>query len=169
MRSKIRKYCWGAIANVSVEDVSISDSIVLNILGLFDYDMIIIDIGDVEKDSQLFNAVKDHNIKCKIWQTKEEQYVDVTLMINRSDVEMLIHYIFSSDVESFAVTEVNDESLWESYLCYRNNSYKLIKCNGIEFKIVFEMFEAIIDIIFPKDIYDFKEILLKLKKLLIDA
>ena len=58
MRTKVTKFIWGDIVNISISRFNCSEENILNILNLFKYKTVIVEIGDVEKNSTLFQAIK---------------------------------------------------------------------------------------------------------------
>ena len=60
MRPKVTKFIWGDIVNISISRFNCSEVGLLNIIGLFEHETVIVEIGSVEK-TPLFMA--HHSIR----------------------------------------------------------------------------------------------------------
>lgn len=164
MRTKVTKFIWGDIANISISRFNCSEDSLLNIIGLFEYETVIIEIGTVEKNSPLFRAIKTLSINYTTSLYDDSPYTDVVLMVNGCNLEELIHYILVSECESFSIEGVENHSKWEQYLYNRINKQQLIKRKIIKLSMVVVINESQVDITFHKDTYNTKQVILKIKE-----
>lgn len=164
MKTKVTKFIWGDIANISISRFNCSEDSLLNIIGLFEYETVIIEIGTVEKTSPLFQSIKTLSINYTTSSYDELAYTDVVLMASSCNLEELIHYIFISDCESFLIEGVENHSKWKQYLFNRFNRRKLIAHGIIKLSMVVLLSESQVDITFHKDIYNIKHVILKIKE-----
>lgn len=164
MRTKVTKFIWGDIVDISISRVNCSEDSLLDIIGLFEYETVIIEIGDVEKDSLLFQTIKTLSINYTTSLYDDLPYTDVVLSINGCNLEELIHYIIESECESFSIEGVGDHIEWEQYLYNRSNKRQLIKRKIIKLRMVVITNESQVDITFRKDTYNTKQVILKIKE-----
>lgn len=164
MRTKVTKFIYGDIKNISISRFNCSEDNLLYIIGLFEYETVIIEIGTVEKNSPLFQAIKTLSINYTTSLYDDLPYTDVVLMINGCNLEELIHYIFVSECESFLIEGVENYSKWEQYLYNRINKRQLIKRKIIKLSMVVLINESQVDITFHKDTYNTKQVILKIKE-----
>lgn len=166
MKNKITKLVLGDVANISISRFDCSEDRLLKIVDLFEYETVIIEIGEVEINSPLFQSIKEFSIKLKAPCDNDLLYTDVVFMVKGCDLVKLIHNIFISDCGSFSLEKVGDQNNWDDYICDRYNRQKLISCGTIKLSMVVVMNESQIDIIYRKDTYDTKQVVLKLKEIL---
>ncbi len=164
MKPKVTKFIWGDISNITISRFNCSEDRLLNILGLFEYETVIIEIGSVEKNSLLFQAIKTLSINYTTPLRNDLPYTDVVLMVNGCDLEKLIHYILVSECESFSIEGVENHSKWEQYLYNRIYKRQLIKHKFVKLSVVVWVSEYQVDITFRKDTYNTKQIILKIKE-----
>ncbi|MCI8331815.1 MAG: hypothetical protein HFE78_03220 [Clostridiales bacterium] len=164
IRPKVTKFIWGDIVDISISRVHCSEDRLLDIIGLFEYENVIIEIGDVEKDSLLFQTIKTLSINYTTSSSDDLPYTDVVLSINGCNLEELIHYIIASECESFSIERVGDHIEWEQHLHTRSNKRQLIKRKIIKLRIEVITNESQIDITFHKDTYNTKQVILKMKE-----
>ena len=164
MRTKVTKFIWGDIENISISRFNCSEDSLLNIIGLFEYETVIIEIGSVEKSSPLFQSIKTLSINYTTSLYDDLTYTDVVLMVNGCNLEELIHYILVSECESFLIEEVENHCKWEQYLYNRINKRQLIKRKIIKLSMVVLISESQVDITFHKDTYNTKQVILKIKE-----
>lgn len=163
MRTKVTKFIFGGIADISISRITCSEENILNIIGLFEHETVIIEIGDVEINSLLFQSIKALSINYVTSLCDDLLYTDVILMIDGCNLEELVHYILVSECESFSIEEVENHIKWEQYLYSRINKRQLMKRKVIKLSIVVSICESQVDITFHKDTYDTKQVILKLK------
>lgn len=163
MRPKVTKFIFGSITDISVSRIACSEKNILSIIGLFQHETVIMEIGDVEINSPLFQSIKTLSINYVTSLCDDLPYTDVILMVEGCNLEELIHYILISECESFLIEEVESYITWEQYLYNRVNKRQLIKRKIIKLRIVVLICESQIDITFHKNIYNTKQIILKLK------
>ena len=164
MRTKVTKFIWGDIVNISISRFNCSEENILNILNLFKYKTVIVEIGDVEKNSTLFQAIKTLSTNYITSLYDDLPYTDVVLMINACNLKELIHYIFVLNCESFSIEGFGKHINWEQYLYNRINKRQLIKHQIITLNMVAVINESQIDLTLHKDIYDIKQVILKIKE-----
>lgn len=164
MRAKVTKFIWRDIQNISISRFNCSEDSLLNIIGLFKYETVIMEIGSVEKNSPLFQTVKTLSIKYMTSLYDDFPYTDIVLMVSSCNLKELIHYILASECESFSIEGVENHSKWEQYLHNRINRCQLIKRKIIKLSMVVLMSESQVDITFHKDTYDIKQVILKIKE-----
>lgn len=164
MRTKVTKFILGDIENISISRFNCSEENLLNIIGLFEYETAIIEIGTVEKNSPLFQSIKTLSINYKTSLYDDLTYTDVVLMVNGCNLEELIHYILVSECESFLIEGVENHIKWEQYLYNRINKRQLIKRKIIKLSMVVLISESQVDITFHKDTYNTKQVILKIKE-----
>lgn len=166
MRTKVTKFIFGGVADISVSRIACSEKNILNIIGLFEHETVIMEIGDVEINSSLFQSIKTLSVNYVTSLCDDLPYTDVVLMVEGCNLEELIHYILVSECESFSIEEVEKHIKWEQYLYNRINKRRLIKRKIIKLCIVVSICESQVDITFHKDTYDTKQVILKLKNIL---
>lgn len=164
MRPKVTKFIWGDIVNISISRFNCSEVGLLNIIGLFEHETVIVEIASVEKNSPLFHAIKTLSINYTTSLYDDLPYTDVILMVNGHNLEELIHNILTSECESFLIEEVAGHSKWEQYLYCRIYKRQLIKRKIIKLSMVVSISESQVEITFHKDTYNQKEIILKIKE-----
>ena len=164
MRAKVTKFIWGDIADISISRFTCAEDRILNIIELFEYKTVIVQIGDVGKNSDLLQAIKKLSIHYKTSLYDDLLYTDVVLMLDACNLKELIHYIFVSECESFSMEEIGNQSNWEKYLYNRFNKHQLIMSKIIMLGIVAVMNESQINITFHRDTYDAKQVLSKIKE-----
>lgn len=164
MRTKITKFIWGDIENISISRFNCSEDSLLNIIGLFEYETVIIEIGTVEKNSPLFQAIKTLSINYMTSLYNDFPHTDIILMINGCNLEKLIHHIFFSECESFSISEVGNLINWDQYLYNRINKRQLIRRKIIKLSMVVLISESQVDITFHKHTYNTKQVILKIKE-----
>ena len=164
MRTKITKFTWGDIVNISISRFNCSEDSILNIINLFGYETVIIEIGTVKKNSSLFQAIKMFSINYTTSLYDDFPYTDVAFMINVCNLKELIHCIFVLECESFSIEGIESHSEWEQYLYNRFNKHQLIKRKIVMLSMVAVISESQIDITFHKDTYDIKQVILKIKE-----
>lgn len=163
MKSKVTKFICGDIANITVNHFKCSKDSILKIMNLFEYETLIIEVGDVEKNSSLFQAIKTLSINYTTSLYDNLPYTDVALMLNVCNLEELIYNIFTSERESFSINGV-DFIQWEQYLENRFNMHQLIKRKIVTLSMVVAINEFLIDINFHKDIHNSEQVFLKIKR-----
>lgn len=163
MRTKITKFTLGDIADISISRFNCSEDNLLNIIRLFEYKIVIIEIGAVEKGSSLFQIIKKISLNYMTSLYDNSPDIDVVLIMDGCNLEELIHYILSSECDSFFIAGVEDYTMWQQYLYNRFNSRQLIKRKVINLSIVVLIGESQIDISFRKDMYNTKQVILKIK------
>ncbi|MBS5734814.1 MAG: hypothetical protein KHW87_08985 [Clostridiales bacterium] len=163
MGIKVSKFIWGDISNISISHFNCTEDNILDIIDLFECETVILEIGDVEKNTSLFQTIKKLSINFKALLHNDLLYSDVVLMVNAESLKELIHHIFISRCESFTIEEIGDYTKWEQYLCNRFNEHQLIKNKIVTFKILIEISESQIGITFRKDTFDSKQVILKIK------
>ena len=163
MRTKITKFTWGDIVNISISRFDCSEDSILNIINLFGYETVIVEIGTVKKNSSFFQTIKMFSINYTTSLYDDFPYTDVAFMINVCNLKELIHCIFILEYESFSIEGVENFSKWEQYLNNRFNKYQLIKRKIVALSMVTIVSESQIDITFHKDTYDIKQVILKIK------
>ena len=166
MRAKVSKFIWNDIVDISVSRLDCSEVNILKILDIFKYENVILEIGDVERDSLLFNKIKTLSINYATLLPDDSSYTYVILMVNASNFIELLHYIFATDCESFLIETVGKYIKWDQYLYNRIGKHGLIKCKFVKLHMVVVINESQIDIAFHKDIYDAKQVVLKIKEVL---
>ena len=164
MRTKVTKFIWGDIADIYISRFNCTEENLLNIIGLFEYETVIIEIGDVEKNSPLFQVIKTLSINYITPLNDDLPYTDVVLMVNGCNLEELIHYILASECESFSIEEVGNHIKWDQYLYNRIYKRQLIKRKFIKLRLVVVITESQVDITFHKHTYNTKQIILKIKE-----
>lgn len=165
MRIKITKFIWGDVSDISISRFNCSENNLLNIISLFEYKIVIIEIGAVEKSSSLFQKIKKISINymTSLYDNSPDTDIDVVLIMDGCNLKELIHYILSSECDSFFIAGVEDYTMWQQYLYNRFNSRQLIKRKVINLSIVVLISESQIDISFRKDMYNTKQVILKIK------
>lgn len=164
MKTKVTKFTFGNTENISIRRVNCSEDNLLNIIGLFGCKTVFCEIGGVEKNSLLFQTIKNLSINYTTSLYDDLTYTDVALMINGDNLKELIHYILASECESFLIEEVEDYSEWEQYLYNQTYKKQLIKRKIIKLSMVVLISESQVDITFHKDTYNAKQIILKIKE-----
>lgn len=165
MRIKVNKLILGDVANISVSRLKCSEDNVQKIIDLFEYENVIIEIGSVEKCSSLYQTIKTLNLKYSTSLYDNLPYTDIVLMANKCNIKEIIHHIFASECESFSLKSITHHSQWEQHLYNRIHERHLIKRKIITLSIVVVINESQVDIAFPKDTYDAKQIVEKIKGL----
>ena len=165
MRIKVNKLILGDVADISVSRLNCSEDNVLKIIDLFEYENVIIEIGNVEKCSSLFQIIRSLNLKYTTSFHDDLPYTDIVLMANDCNIKEIIHHIFASECESFSLESVTHHSQWEQHLYNRIHERQLIKRKIITLSMVVVINESQVDISFRKDIYDAKQIAAKIKAL----
>lgn len=164
MRTKVTNFTWGGIKNISIMRFNCSEDNLLNLIDLFEYKAAIMEIGTVEKNSSLFQAIKTLSINYMTSLYDDCPYTDVVLMVNSCDLEELIHCILIAECESFSIEGVENNSKWEQYLYNRFNRQQLIKREIVKLSMVVLISEAQVDITFHKDTYNTRQVILKIKE-----
>ena len=163
MRIKATKFIWGDVADISISRFNCSEDNLLSIIRLFEYKAVIIEIGAVEKSSSLFQIIKKLSINYITSLYDDSSDTDVVFIMDGCNLEELIHYILASECDSFFIAGVEDRIMWQQYLHNRFNNRQLIKNKVINLSIVFLLSESQIDISFRKDMYNIKQVILKIK------
>ena len=163
MRTKITKFTLGDIADISISRFNCSEDNLLNIIRLFEYKAVIIEIGTVEKNSSLFQIIKKLSINYMTSLYDDSPDTDVVLIMDGCNLEELIHYILASECDSFFIAGVEDHTMWQQYLHNRFNNRQLIKNKVINLSVVVLLSESQIDISFRKDMYNTNQVMLKIK------
>lgn len=91
-------------------------------------------------------------------------YTDVVLVVNGCNLEELIHHILVSECESFSIKGVENHIEWEQYLYNQIDDRQLIKRKIINLSMVVVINESQVDITFHKDVYNTKQVILKIKE-----
>lgn len=164
MKAKVSKFIWGNISNISISRLNCSEEIILNIISLFKYKTVIIEIGDINKNSALFQKIRTLSINYNELSHNDSLYTDVIFIIDSYNLKELIHYIFISECDSFSIENIEDYSNWEKYLFNQINKQQLISNKIITLNIVVIINESQVDITFNKDIYDTKQVILNIKE-----
>lgn len=165
MRIKVSKLVLGNVADISVSRFNCSEDNVLKITDLFEYENVIIEIGNVEKCSSLFQTLRTLNLKYTTSLYDDLPYTDVVIMAKTGNVKEIIHHVFASECESFSLEYVTHHSQWEQHLYNRIHKRQLIKRKIITLSMVVVINESQVDISFHKDTYDAKQITAKIKAL----
>lgn len=164
MRPKVTKFVFGGIANISVRRFSCSEYNIWNVVNIFEHKNIIVEIGDVDKNSTLFQAIKHLSINYETSRNDDSQYTDVAVMINVNNLREIIHYIVASECESFSINDIVDSEKWGQYMVDRFATIKLLRESIIKLDIVVAINESTVDMMFCNDVYDVNKIFLKVKE-----
>lgn len=164
MRPKVTKFVFGGIANISVRRFSCSEYNIWNVVNIFEHKNIIVEIGDVDKNSTLFQAIKHLSINYETSKNDDSQYTDVAVMINVNNLREIIHYIVASECESFSINDIVDSEKWGQYMVDRFATIKLLRESIIKLDIVVAINESTVDMMFCNDVYDVNKIFLKVKE-----
>ena len=106
-----------------------------------------------------------HNFKYTTSFDDGSLYTDVILLTNIYNLEIIIHRIFESEIESFFITNIANQSQWEQFLYNRTPVRKLIKNKILDFHIGVIVNEAQIEISFNNNKYDFLNVVQEIKKI----
>ena len=60
MGIKVSKFIWGDISNISISHFNCTEDNILDIIDLFECETVILEIGDVEKNTSLFPVSYTH-------------------------------------------------------------------------------------------------------------
>lgn len=164
MRPKVTKFVFGGIANISVRRFSCSEYNIWNVVNISEHKNIIVEIGDVDKNSTLFQAIKHLSINYETSRNDDSQYTDVAVMINVNNLREIIHYIVASECESFSINDIVDSEKWGQYMVDRFATIKLLRESIIKLDIVVAINESTVDMMFCNDVYDVNKIFLKVKE-----
>lgn len=164
MRPKVTKFVFGGIANISVRRFSCSEYNIWNVVNIFEHENVIMEIGDVDKNSTLFRTMKHLNIHYETSRNDDSQYTDVAVMVNVSNLRDIIHDIVASECESFSINDIVDSDKWGQYMVDRFGTTKLLRKSIIKLNIVVAINESTLDMMFCNDVYDVNEIFLKVKE-----
>lgn len=165
MGTKISKLVLSDIANINISRFECSECNVLNVLRLFEFGAVIIEIGNVEKCSSLFQELESLNIHYIKSLDEELPCMDVILLTDICTLQEIIHHIFVSECEVFSVVGIKNSEEWERCLYKWTCKRQLIKHKIITVATVFETDESHVSITFYKDMYDIKQMISKIKEI----
>lgn len=163
MKVKVNKLILGNVVNISVNRLNCSEDNVRRIVGLFEYENVIMEIGGVEKCSSLFQTINSLDLEFTTSLYDALPYTDVILMTNAINIDKIIHQVFLSGCESFSLKSIKHNNQFKQYLYNRTNDRRLIKHDIINMSMVVIIDESQVDISFRKDNYDSKLLAQKIK------
>ncbi len=163
MKLKISPLLWGDVVDIFISRLHCSEDNILKIVELFEYEYAIIEVGDVEASSSLFQAILSLNLKYTTSFHNDPTYSDIVLMVSGDRLKEILHHVFASECEYLALTSIAHQSQWEHYLYNQVYRQQLIKCKIITLSIVALITESQVKISFHKSTHDAKQIAAKIK------
>ena len=161
--ARINQLIFKGVVNLTIKRLDCTESATLGILDLFEYENAIVEIGNIEKDCSLFQAIKELSIHHEILAPDSSQYADAVLMLNAQNFRKLLHCIFSTECESFCVNLIKNGDAWDRVLQGEIAKWQLVRRETIAVSIVVEIDEALMDILFSERLYDAKCVMLRIK------
>ena len=164
-KAKIYKFKYQAITDLFIQRVDCTEINIIQLINLFKFENVVVGIDDVNKNDPLFLTMDQHNFKYTTSFDDGSLYTDVILLTNIYNLEIIIHRIFESEIESFFITNIANQSQWEQFLYNRTPVRKLIKNEILDFHIGVIVNEAQIEISFNNNKYDFLNVVQEVKKI----
>lgn len=110
MKPKVTKFIFGGFADISISRLECTEANILKIIDLFEHKTVIMEIGDVEIYSTLFQSIKSLSAKYSTPLNSDSPYADVVLLTDGYNLNELIHCILISDCESFSIEKVENHN-----------------------------------------------------------
>lgn len=160
---KINAYDDKELIYISLRKMNCSIENILKILEVFKCDMMVIQIGDVEKEGKLFQIIKRASKKYWLVLLEDKLLADVIFKTNKYYLKEIVREIFKSGNSSFSIQIVSNQSIWKPSTL-EVNTRQLMKSEMIMAEIVVAVDESQVDILCCKNIYDKKELVTHIKE-----
>lgn len=153
---KVEKYVYKRMADIYFHRIDCTETNILTVLNLFSWDKVVSIIGDVQKDDPLFEEIKRLSLKYTTSPEGKTPYFDVVVATDIEQFKGLVKFIFESDSEGFAITNIKGENQIElkQFLYNKIPIRKMIKQGEYDLSISVAIQESTIAITLSKETYD---------------
>lgn len=160
---KINAYNDKDLIYISLGNLDCSIENTLKILEKFKSNVVVMQIGDVKKEGELFEIIKRVSRKYWLVLLEDKLLADVIFKIDRHDLEEVLREFFKIENRSFSIQIVPDQSIWKPSTL-DINTRQLMKSGMITAEIVVVVDESQVDILCCKNSYDKKQLVTYIKE-----
>jgi len=169
------KNTYSKIFDTVVYFINFNEENVVKLINLFDLKTVVTRLCVIEKDSSLFERIKELTNKYYKYESfprskNKAKYFDIVLVTSLDDLKNVIKLIFEYNIEMIIcqnmINSIDEDLLFKEYACTELASMRELiikKTSDLYFSIITD--EDTVRISFSKDVYEKKQIASKIKAL----